>query len=203
MTTVPLRPLSPGALPAAAELLAAAFDADPFFVFLQPDAKRRRVWMRRFKLAEGRMLLPTGGCYATAEGDGVLVLAPPGAHPPPLLRAILFTLRVLWATLRAPLRLDRGMRGLRVLAEMERRHPREPHWYLVDIAVRPDKHGHGVGGVLLREAIASAERTHQPLYLETTNPANLAFYAKYGFKQVGVIAHAGTPPVWLMQRDPQ
>lgn len=38
MTT--LQSLPPASLPGAADLLAAAFDADPFFVFLQPDPAR-------------------------------------------------------------------------------------------------------------------------------------------------------------------
>lgn len=201
MTT--LHPLAPASLPAAADLLAAAFDADPFFVYLQPDPARRREWLRRFKLAEGHMLAPSGACQTLATGEGVLVLTPPGAYPPPPLRAAVFALRVLWASLVTRLSLKRGLRALRVLAEMERRHPSEPHWYLVDIAVAPGAKGRGLGGALMREAIAEAERTGHPLYLETTNAANLPFYAKFGFTQVGLIAPTLTPPVWLLQRSAQ
>lgn len=197
-------PLAPADLPQAADMLAAAFDHDPFFVYLQPDPERRRAWMRRFKLAEGRMLLAAGGCRKTdASLSGVLVTAPPGAHPPPLLRAAVFLLRMLWATLLAPIGLTRGLRGFSVLLEMERRHPREPHWYLVDIAVRPDLHGQGLGGALLNECIQMAQTTNHPIYLETTNEKNLAFYAKYGFYEQGrITGHGDAPPVWLLERRP-
>lgn len=78
-------------------------------------------------------------------------------------------------------------------------HPSEPHWYLPLIGVEPAQQGGGRGAVLMREALARCDRDGLPAYLESTNPRNIPFYERFGFRPVGEIQAGNGPkltPMW-------
>jgi ribosomal protein S18 acetylase RimI-like enzyme len=83
---------------------------------------------------------------------------------------------------------------------VERHRPDEPHWYVSHLAVAPEAQGRGIGGRLLDHGLRRADANHVGTYLETANPANLAFYARHGLREVGLVDVAGAPPVWLLWR---
>lgn len=79
----------------------------------------------------------------------------------------------------------------------------EPHWYLMILAVDPESQGQGVGSKLLQPILTKADQEKLPCYLETYNQANLAFYARYGFKTVEELTiSSGGPSVWMLRRNP-
>ncbi|MBL8519656.1 MAG: GNAT family N-acetyltransferase [Betaproteobacteria bacterium] len=65
--------------------------------------------------------------------------------------------------------------------------PRVPHYYLGVIGVDPRVQGTGTGRNLLEAFVArsAADAASQGVYLETSNPASLAFYRKCGFEVTG------------------
>lgn len=56
-----------------------------------------------------------------------------------------------------------------------------PHWLLFCIGVSPEQQGQGLGAALIRHGVKRVQTTGVPCYLETANPANLAFYQKTAF----------------------
>ncbi len=60
------------------------------------------------------------------------------------------------------------------------------HLLIENIAVRPDHHGHGIGGKLLDHAETTARELGHPelrLYTNAAFASNIAFYARRGFTE--------------------
>lgn len=72
-----------------------------------------------------------------------------------------------------------------VLTKIEEAHPRDPHYYLEFLGTRADRQGHGVGSALLAPMLERCDREGVPAYLESSNPANIPFYARHGFEVSG------------------
>ena len=70
------------------------------------------------------------------------------------------------------------------------------------IGVDPVKQGQGYGTALLRRSLELADRDGISAYLESTNPRNNPLYERFGFKSIGVIQTADSPPMWPMLRKP-
>jgi GNAT superfamily N-acetyltransferase len=61
-------------------------------------------------------------------------------------------------------------------------HPTEPHWYLALIGVEAASQGYGLGAMLLRTTLALCDRDGLPAYPEASNPRNIPFYERHGFR---------------------
>ncbi len=75
------------------------------------------------------------------------------------------------------------------------------HWYLLNLGVRPELQGQGLGSSLLRHGLDRARREGLPCFLETANRGNLPFYEKHEFRLV----YEGCPPnggprLWGLRR---
>jgi GNAT superfamily N-acetyltransferase len=90
--------------------------------------------------------------------------------------------------------------GLKLLEEVDKVHPSEPHWYLALLGTDPVMQGRGVGSALLAPAMAQADAEGLPCYLETQKEENLAFYGRQGFDLLHTISVPGSPTVWGMLR---
>ena len=99
--------------------------------------------------------------------------------------------------------LSRLLGGIRMLSFVERHHPSEPHWYVGVLGVAPAAQGRGVGRALLDDVFARSAADDRPVYLETTNPDNVALYEHFGFEiRERLEPPGGGPPVWTMLRGP-
>ena len=88
--------------------------------------------------------------------------------------------------------------------KVERAHPVTPHYYLFAIGIEPDMAGQGVGSKLIEHMLARCDREGQSVYLENSNPRNLPFYRKHGFRVLREVRPTRTSPtLWLMWREPQ
>jgi predicted N-acetyltransferase YhbS len=78
-----------------------------------------------------------------------------------------------------------------------------PHYYLWGLAVHPDWKRKGVGKALIQPLLAKADSEHLPIYLETHDENNIAYYQQMGFS----LAHTQNIPnhdipIWCMVREP-
>jgi predicted GNAT family N-acyltransferase len=94
-------------------------------------------------------------------------------------------------------------RTLAVLDLMDRKHPREPHWYLFLVGSDPARRGQGHGRAVIAPVLEQCDRDDMPAYLESSNPENVPYYARYGFEVTGELRRAGSPPLIPMWREPR
>ena len=95
-------------------------------------------------------------------------------------------------------------RVLRLLATIERVHPREPHYHLAYVGTHPDRQGQGLGTAVLAPMLERCDTEGLPAYLENSKPRNEAFYVRHGFVSTGPIPLPdGAPPMMAMWREPR
>jgi GNAT superfamily N-acetyltransferase len=185
--------------PRLADALARAFQNDPGWSHLLPDASDRTRRLRLFFETELRgIALAHGLVWTTEEVVGAAVWAPPEGWRVPITATLRETppmLRVFGRHL--PL-------ALRSRLRMEGRHPRNPpHWYLAFMGVAPEWQGKGLGSALMRPALEAVDAAGTPAYLESSTPRSRALYQRNGFEVTGEfnLPSAG-PPLWQMWREP-
>jgi len=132
----------------------------------------------------------------TAKTEAAALWRPPGAWHIPLWHYVT----------NGPLLLGifgtNTLRALGAMDTLERRHPREPHWYLQAIGTDPAFQGKGYGGVLLRHRLALIDAAGMPAYLEASKESNVPLYANFGFVLTGEIKIANGPTLYSMWRAP-
>ena len=174
--------------------MARAFQDDPFVSYLVPDDVRRRrklpdMFGLLFKL--GR---PFGGCDVTERVEAAAIWRPPGTWHIPFHHYLTNGPRLLGIFGR------NALRALRSMDRLEKRHPREPHWYLQAIGTDPPFQGKGHGGVLLRYRLAKIDAAGLPAYLEASKESNVPLYANFGFAVTGEISMPNGPTLYSMWR---
>ena len=92
---------------------------------------------------------------------------------------------------------------LEVLGQMDAGHPAEPHWYLAWLGVDTARQGRGLGNQLLTDCLNVIDADHAPAYLDNTNPVNVPFYERHGFRVTGESQQGACPPLVGMLRDAQ
>jgi len=178
--------------------LTRAFADDPVWgAWAFPDRARaleqRRVffglWVE-MSLRDG-WLMVTGGCEAVASWF------PPGAGDDTPEDAALFR-RLAHQHLgpRAPLFLE----GC-ALIERSRRGD-EPFHFLSLLGTHDAHRGQALGGTLLDASLAIVDREGRPAYLDSTNPANIPFYERRGFRRMGAYRLPDGPRIEPMWRKP-
>jgi predicted acetyltransferase len=77
-------------------------------------------------------------------------------------------------------------------------------WYLALLGTDPRFRQRGVATQLLEHTLARCDADGLPTWLETTSPANVAFYQRHGYAQVAAIrGGAVVPDLWVMRREPR
>ncbi len=181
-------------------MLARAFDADPAWQWVLPDAEQRKSVLSWLFLKG--LEVSTSDIWTT-EGEvlGVARWIPPGRPPAPFNAMV-------GATLGLPLRFRGSMRRFfsygRSIGALRKRTQPEGSWYLDGIGVDPDQQGRGVGGSLMQPGLAAADASHASVFLLTNEPRNLPFYERFGFRiDAEEETPQGGPTSWAMTRPPQ
>lgn len=185
-------------------MLARALHDDPFATWFVPDPRRRA---RTLRLIEWAILIDcqrhgeVRGAFSHGQLLGVTAWLAPGAHRPGVIRRLRQSPQLIRALASVPGRAGDAFR----VAEAERHiHPDEAHWWLVVVGVDPSHQGTGVGSVMVESLVSRADTEGAPTYLRTTNEANLAFYARFGFEvRDEVRSVPSAPPMWLLWRKPK
>ena len=181
-------------------MLADAYLDDPGWVSVGPrNTARRHRYTRRVCRGALSVVQRWGGRIWHVERDGevagVLTSMDPGQWPPPQVRAIAY--QALGPTLAGP-----GVlwRSLAADSAMHDNHPEDPHFFVWMLGVSPRHQRSGIGRALLSTALERADGFGTMAYLETAKPANLPYYASFGFREVGQAELPRGAPIWFMMR---
>lgn len=179
-----------------------AFWDDPLFNFFSPDLLRQHRSMPGFFAAAVYDCARYGEVWTATIGEtivGVAMWLPPGVHPPTGgLRAVRQMRHATPTIARSPQRVT----AIKLMNEITRHHPTEPHWYLEVLATDPKFQARGVGKALLAPILDRADTEGLSVYLETQKESNLAYYQRFRFEVGETLRVAGSPPVWTMIRQP-
>jgi ribosomal protein S18 acetylase RimI-like enzyme len=178
-----------------ARALAAAFEDDPIFAWLLPNKRQRPDKLLRFFTLElESVVLPSGTAWMSPEASGACLELPPDKWRMPLQTQALHAPQFVAV-------FGRSLpRALITITQMERKHLREPHFYVPYVGVAPEGQGAGLGTKLLGKTLARADTAGLPTYLEATSERNAALYERLGFEHLGAFTVLGSPPLWPMRR---
>jgi GNAT superfamily N-acetyltransferase len=194
-----VRLLRPDESTTATETLAASFDDDPWFRWMLPDDRDRRTWLLWFHRVSVANALKEQTAFTLTDGPdfGAINILLPGVSGVSMLGWI--------RALRSPPRRLPTWRfattGLRTQYRLDLLHPKQPVVYVHVLGVHLLQKGKGLGGVLLRQALAMAARRGVSVFLETSNPVNLGFYRRFGLQVTHEIHLDGAPPMWTLQTE--
>lgn len=178
----------------AIDTLVLAFASDPFCRWLWPEPQAFLSAWRRMIAPFGGQAFEAGTAYVIEGCGAVSLWHPPGIESDGDAMAAIVMETV------APERLEEV--GA-VIEAMDEAHPEEPHWYLPIIGCDPAHIGNGLGGALLRHALAKVDEAGLPAYLESSNPKNIPLYLRHGFEVTGEIRIGSAPvmtPMWRAAR---
>jgi len=177
----------------ATSVLVLAFAGDPMTRWVWRDPATYLGVFPEFASTFGGRAFDHRRAFIAEDGAGAALWLPPGVEPDGAALGALIERT-------APSKLAQDIAA--VLEQMERYHPREPHWYLPLIGVDPARQNEGHGARLMRRALDAADRDGVPAYLESANPKNLPFYQRLGFERLGTIESGSSPPLFPMLRKP-
>ncbi|RYH08530.1 N-acetyltransferase [Tropicimonas sp. IMCC6043] len=187
MTRIAPRSEADGVLSA----LTLGFVADPFMRWLYPEPDAFLKHFPRVMDLFGGRAFDHGAAHRNDDCSAGALWLPPGVHPDEENLVAYFEQTV------AP---DKHDALFATFEQMDGFHPETPCWHLAFIAVDPALQGKGIGSVLMEAALRQCDADGRPAYLESTNPANLSLYRRFGFEQVGVIETGRAPPLFPMFR---
>jgi len=172
----------------------AAFVTDPIARFALPSPDEYlRAMPEATRLFAGRSF-EHGTAFISEDFTGAALWLPPGVEPDGEALEKLF---------RETVAADRLDDLLGTFEKMGQSHPEEPCWYLPMIGVDPHVQGAGLGGALMRHAVARCDAEGLLAYLESSNPRNLSLYERHGFEVMGEIRVGAAPLVTPMRRRPR
>lgn len=192
------RRVSPDDIGALSRRLADAFLEDPVSVYLFPSEGSREARLRRyFAWQLRRVFIPKGEAWTTEDLAGASLWMPPRQRPPEISEGLGQLIPVMMILGR------RTGRALRLVEQLEARHPKTTHYYLGTIGTDPARQRHGVGSALLSVVLDRLDREEMPAYLESSREENLSFYHRHGFEVSGEVTAAPGVHLWLMWRRPR
>ena len=174
--------------------LALGFAADPFMRWLYPEPLAFLNHFPRVMNLFGGQSFEHGSAYRNEDCTAGALWLPPNVHPDEERLVSCFEETV------AP---KKHQALFATFEQMDKFHPMHPCWHLAFIAVDPARQGKGLGSALLEATLTRCDAEETPAYLESTNPANISLYRRYGFEQIGMIETATAPPLFPMLRTPQ
>ena len=182
-----------------AAALAKAFHDDPLTSWMFPDeASRPKRLTGLFSLLMRKQHLVHGEVWTLDGHPGAALWDPPDKWKLPVRDQILSLpsfLRVLGG---------RTVVAMQSLAQVEKVHPREPHWYLAVLGTEPAMQGKGIGSSLMQPVLERCDSEGLPAYLESSKEKNIPFYSRHGFEVTGEIkVGRGGPTIWPMWRNPR
>ncbi|MBN1335548.1 MAG: GNAT family N-acetyltransferase [Deltaproteobacteria bacterium] len=182
---------------------ARAFLNYPLFVCYHPSQEWRERHFAQYCQMGLRYAFRNGDVRTTPDLKGTIIWFPPGKthiHSLGYLEDPLFWYQAMlmgWKTL------SRISTCEACAARVHQEIVPGPHWYLWALAVDPDSQGKGVGNDLLAPGLERADQQGLPVYLETHDFDNIAYYQRHGFEQIRSEQVPGLDlPFWCLLRPP-
>jgi ribosomal protein S18 acetylase RimI-like enzyme len=202
VAAVDVRPANRSDIGPLAKTLGRAFFEDPMTTWMLPDEGARRKKLHRlFAMLTRYHHFAGGGVQLAPNGSSIGAAAlwdPPGRWQSTPLEDLRAMPRMIWTFGRD------SSRGKALDALMKKSHPEEPHWYLAVIGSDPTVRGQGYGQALMHSGLDRCDAAHAPAYLESSNPANVPYYERFGFEVTGeIVLPEGGPTMWPMWRRPR
>jgi ribosomal protein S18 acetylase RimI-like enzyme len=183
-----------------ADALVRAFHDDPVmtYLFRSDDGRRRKT--RSLFVGESKRAIAKGKGRVDTNDDGPAKGAAVWFKPNEWRTGGLELLGQI------PLMFSMGLetpRALGLLGQMEKVHPKEPHWYLAVLGTDPEHQGKGVGSALMAPVLSLCDENGIGAYLESSKERNVPFYRRHGFEVTGEVKAKDGPTLWPMWRDPR
>lgn len=176
--------------------LGRAFADDPVSEWmLGKRLTTKRIGLLDAALAQGH--LEDGLSTISTNGEAVAIWAAPKRFRIPARRMLRHLPRAFAAL--GP----SGFARMLSMTDVEKLHPREPHYYLAVLGTDPKHQGKGLGSAVLKPTMARADSEGVACYLESSKEENLAFYHRHGFEVTGThdLGKGSGPRLWLMWRE--
>ena len=193
-----IRPAVLGDHTTLVDILADAFDADPFFGWMfGPDGAGFRRGLRAWLDLVVGFALPRGEGWLAGR-DAASIWLPPGTELAGGDELVAV------ASLLGELVGDRAGELVSAIGTGGTNVPDLPHWLCVYIGVRPGAQGSGLGRALMEPGMTASDRDGVPSHLVSTNAATATFYEHLGYRVLSVAsAGPGIPALRPMWRDAQ
>jgi GNAT superfamily N-acetyltransferase len=172
--------------------IALAFASDPMMRWTFSDPAFYFQIAQKFIRAFGGKAFTHNCADQTGDCAAVALWMPPNVEPDHKTMGKIFE-----ALERSP-ELEKAGEG--VFEQMNKYHPKEPHWYLPLIGTDPVHQHKGYGSALMAYAVRRCDRDRMPAYLESSNPVNVPLYERFGFEVIGKIQSGSSPVLTPMYR---
>lgn len=180
------------------EILVRAFEDDPFFRWMLPGGHYSTALSEWFHLVvpiaftKGHTFLDTGRRSAAVW------------LPPDVELATAEDYRAAAAIVASHSSPEHAADVFAAIASAGAHRPSTPNWQLMYVGVMPEAQGRGEGRVALTSVLRTCDEQAFPAYLHSTNPRNLSFYERLGFRVIAEVpAVQGGPVIRPMWREPQ
>ncbi len=191
MHEIPIK-LTKRDIPAANQVLAAAFFDYPLLRWLYPNEKQRINMVEDFTSIALNVCYRYGEVYVSSpDFEGVAGWLPPGEAP--------FSFRQILLSVPLLKLVRFGMGGARRLQPfgdfIDRKHRELApflHWYLQILGVSPEHQGKGISRRLLSPMLERIDREGLPCFLETNVENNVHIYERFGFRLLSEDTVPGT-----------
>jgi ribosomal protein S18 acetylase RimI-like enzyme len=175
----------------AVACLVTAFASDPFIRWMFPDSRQYLEYFPLVLKYFGAGAFEHNSAYRSPDFKAAAFWLPPGISPDD---------EALGAVMEKGVAAALQGEVFGVLEQVGAGHPDGAHWYLPAMGVDPLCQGQGYGSALLARSLEPCDRGHVAAYLESTNPANIPLYERFGFEVIGEIQAGTSPVITRMQR---
>ena len=191
-----------------AAIWADAFEQDPLMRWVFPDQSARVASLRRWWEFSLDHMPPGAELHGTRADGCVAYWQPPCEEEAPSTRQdgasgeqsgeyaeFVVMMTELLGEL-APSRME-------ALGQIHQARLPEPHWYLAVLGTSPGQQSKGLGSKVLAPMLERCDRIGLPAYLESSNPVNVGFYRRHGFKEHDELILGDGVLITLMGREPR
>lgn len=182
MDTAPLRHALRADLDTVVDIWVDAFDDDPYFRWIAADDATYREFVPEWLSFIAHLVFERGHTYLDRDERVAIAWIPPDlalVGPPEVERAT--------GIIATHAGEARAADALSTIMTARGHALAVPHWTLQYLGVRSTSRGHGVGAAAVVPGLERCDADGLPCGLVSTNPRNVSFYERLGFRTVAEV----------------